>query len=1198
MIYLFDKHKKLKGTVRARHTIALLYERERNGIYSVSAEIPVSLTDKRTVYNYHKKVKGSDFIGHYDREGRFQLHKIAAVDIENTSIFIKGIHLFFDEAKAGAIIRERRFRGREIIDGAREAFDPIGWSVVDFDTSVQKNYSFYNVSPLEARAILVETFGFEFDYWLDFDGKNLRNKQIAVKRKIGKETNKRYNYGHNVLSIKVEQDYSEIYTAVIGRGKGEDLDDSDGYGRRIEFTDVEWKKPSKPLDKPKGSRTLIDPTATQLFGYHDGNTVSPRTKVEIFSDIEDESELLQASYEWLMDNNVPKAVFSLNVPDGDGLDLGDSVHVIYRDIDLIKSTRVTKVIDDLVSGNRSVEFGDTAYFETDRRISGLKADLKRVGGSASSRIARLKAEFDKRFDNEVQQWKDDFEQALIDAEAAVEVMRVKMTEEFATVRREMTNRFETEKAAAQEEAQRNYDAISDRITTVVDTTRTEMNTAFENSVKESKAFATQEAKAKAQEVQSNLDSFETRHDGIISDFQNDVSTSINSINSDILGLSGRVSTAESKLTVQDDEISSIVGKVDGNTKSISAVVQDAKSIKSTIAEIEQDLVSQGSEIDQALDSITNKVWRTDIDNIIVGGTNLAPNTNFESTKYVQGDWGTWGPAKIRDLIQAEGYLLTLTDNPNTSSSGTFGLSTPILNKEVVKGKKYTVSFKVNPREGLEKPFDYMYLMNVDGVVKDDGSTGNTGLPSTKVINEGELRYGTYSVVRHELTFTANFSGRARILIGYTFTPGEYTYMYIKDIKVEEGTKATAYSQAPSDFLQMSELKITPDYWQLGSTRIDGESVSSVLRGSPDSIDAIVSEMNLTGNLNVKGQIETIAMSAVRGDFADLFADRVKAGDVDIDNISGRTAWFERLYTLNANIEKLTAQFVFTDAIHAKSLDAIEANIGRVRTAFLKADVISGSHIKSNTIEIKHLTGYDAILEMLMARQVFSNEVKTLSLNAVEANIGSIRSQILTSNVIKSSHIAGGTALIDKIFSSQAMFERMMAKSAFVRTLNTVSIDTDQITIRRADGGVLMSQGTQKFGSPIITKPFPDTGVEFDGTNYVTTLRSSKTFERAYGEHAGRYANFSFRIGLDWSAASASTYMRIVIRPGTTPSGVTVPLANERFIVYRGEQKSETISVRLPVPTFGAISWTLEFYREGDNVTNPITVRSERCWISA
>src|SRR5699024_10490631 len=124
------------------------------------------------------------------------------------------------------------------------------------------------------------------------------------------------------------------------------------------------------------------------------------------------------------------AVFSLKVPDGDGLDLGDKVHVIYRDIDLVKNTRVTKVVDDLDSGNRDVEYGDTAYFKTDRRLSGIKSDLKRVGGSMSSRISRLKAEFDKRFDDEVKQWKDDFEQAVIDAEAAVEAMRVTMTEEF------------------------------------------------------------------------------------------------------------------------------------------------------------------------------------------------------------------------------------------------------------------------------------------------------------------------------------------------------------------------------------------------------------------------------------------------------------------------------------------------------------------------------------------------------------------------------------------------------------------------------------------------------------------------------------------------------------------------------------------------------------------------------------------------
>lgn len=202
MIYLFNDVKELTGTVRNNHILNLLYEREKNGIYSVSAEIPVTYNDQGTIYNYNKKIQKSDFLGHYDKEGRFQLHKIAAVDIENGSIFVKGIHIFFDEAKAGAIIKDRRFVNREIIDGARVAFESIGWSVADFDVSVGKTYNFYNVTPLEARQILVETFGFEFDYWLDFDGKKVTNRHVAVKEKIGEKTSKRYTYGHNVLNIR------------------------------------------------------------------------------------------------------------------------------------------------------------------------------------------------------------------------------------------------------------------------------------------------------------------------------------------------------------------------------------------------------------------------------------------------------------------------------------------------------------------------------------------------------------------------------------------------------------------------------------------------------------------------------------------------------------------------------------------------------------------------------------------------------------------------------------------------------------------------------------------------------------------------------------------------------------------------------------------------------------------------------------
>src|SRR5699024_7045753 len=154
------------------------------------------------------------------------------------------------------------------------------------------------------------------------------------------------------------------------------------------------------------------------------------------------------------------------------------------------------------------------------------------------------------------------------------------------------------------------------------------------------------------------------------------------------------------------------------------------------------------------------------------------------------------------------------------------------------------------------------------------------------------------------------------------------------------------SIAGGDVLTQSDLTITPDYWQLGSKRVDGDTVASVLRGTPGSIDAIVDEMNLTGNLNVKGQIESISMSAVEAEFADLCAAQVQARTIDVEYISSLTAEFQRMYTLNANIERVTAQHVFTDAIHAKSLDAIEANFGRVQTAILKSNVITSDMIGS------------------------------------------------------------------------------------------------------------------------------------------------------------------------------------------------------------------------------------------------------------
>src|SRR5699024_12097726 len=112
---------------------------------------------------------------------------------------------------------------------------------------------------------ILDKLTMKYDYWLDLDGKKVTNKQVALKTAIGEKTSKRYTYGSNVLSIREEQDYSEVYTAVIGRGKGEEYEDTGGYGRRIEYTNVTRRKPNNPLDKPLGQRILISHDASQLY---------------------------------------------------------------------------------------------------------------------------------------------------------------------------------------------------------------------------------------------------------------------------------------------------------------------------------------------------------------------------------------------------------------------------------------------------------------------------------------------------------------------------------------------------------------------------------------------------------------------------------------------------------------------------------------------------------------------------------------------------------------------------------------------------------------------------------------------------------------------------------------------------------------------------------------------------------------------
>src|SRR5699024_2835149 len=147
------------------------------------------------------------------------------------------------------------------------------------------------------------------------------------------------------------------------------------------------------------------------------------------------------------------------------------------------------------------------------------------------------------------------------------------------------------------------------------------------------------------------------------------------------------------------------------------------------------------------------------------------------------------------------------------------------------------------------------------------------------------------------------------------------------------------------YLKQSELEITPDYAQIGSMRIDGDTVGSMLRVSPDGIDAVAEAMRLSGDLYVDGDITALAVDAIEGEFARLWAAEFSAITIDVDDIQGFTARFEYLYTLNANIERLVSQRAFINEINTLSLNAVYGNISDLRKEILTATVVTSNHIK-------------------------------------------------------------------------------------------------------------------------------------------------------------------------------------------------------------------------------------------------------------
>ena len=342
-LFLFNNDEKLIGTVSPLEGIQ---NEEINKIQTIECTVV-----------YSELIEKASYIGHKDYSDNriFHLYKIDHVTkTSTTDVKIVGVHTFFDDMESDGYIKDFRPTNRELVGVLTTILDGSRWQLGT--VNIQRRYTgnFYYVTRKEALSKLIEATQIEIKPRLEFSCGKITGRYLDVFTRLGGRNGKVFVHGRDLLTVSEKKSQGAIYTAVVGRGKGEETD-TGGYGRRITFKDVEWRRTSgQPVDKPVGQEYVEIPAMTKLYGFEKGT--KPRIKIVEFQDETDKEKLLRLSYEWLEKNSRMQVEYSAKVLNVGNLELGDTVGVFNPKLGIKYETRVFKVKRNLVD-NKLTEFG-------------------------------------------------------------------------------------------------------------------------------------------------------------------------------------------------------------------------------------------------------------------------------------------------------------------------------------------------------------------------------------------------------------------------------------------------------------------------------------------------------------------------------------------------------------------------------------------------------------------------------------------------------------------------------------------------------------------------------------------------------------------------------------------------------------------------------------------------------------------------
>lgn len=332
--------------------------------------------------------------------------------------------------------------------------------------------------------------------------------------------------------------------------------------------------------------------------------------------------------------------------------------------------------------------------------------------------------------------------------------------------------------------------------------------------------------------------------------------------------------------------------------------------------------------------------------------------------------------------------------------------------------------------------------------------------------------------------------------------------------------------------------------------------------------------------SVNESINSKALDTVYSNLVNIRNRMITPKSISADKLVVDSSLIDKLFTDNLLSNKIASDYIVGRVIETKSLNTINANIYSIKSKILSTRSINSDMLDVNQAMINKLLVNDLLVNSLTSNDIFTEKIKSKALEAVNADIGNLRSKIITTNSIESDSINVDYALVDKLINHYAFIDTLTSKRAFIDSIKAIDIDATRIT-----SGVLRStSGSMRWDLDGNSLDYYD-GAE---TNYYGSSRIifHTTNNSIYQSNNGTCAflNFSRTIGTQYPAIAIGTSSNLDDDSNTGSfSGFRAHTAKA---IDGGRSEVDIIADKVIFDSHGGDvntgGWTLENYRKGGN----------------